>query len=156
MARLIGGVNRRRLERLRLLDDIGQFRLAEISRLTEHHDTVSKHNQRGYVALEIRSLRGHDGLPELIWFEELIELAEQSASAPVFPLLKRADERFITMQAYDNPVFVEDIVRNAAQRLRDDERIRWFRVHAENQESIHNHNAFARIEWLRPVPNGRD
>lgn len=75
------------------------------------------HNQRGYVNIEVRSARTESGNPELIWIEELIESAERSASAPVYPLLKRADERHVTMQAYDNPVFVEDLVRNVAERL---------------------------------------
>ncbi len=109
------------------------------------------HNQRGYVTMEVRSRRRpEDGQPELIWIEELVEVAERSASAPVYPLLKRPDERHVTMQAHDNPVFVEDLVRNVAVRLQDDARVSWFRAHAENQESIHNHNAFARVEWTRP------
>jgi GTP cyclohydrolase I len=87
--------------------------------------------------------------PAFVWIEELIEVAEQSASAPVYSLLKRRDERHVTMQAYDNPVFVEDMVRNAAVRLRADPRVGWFRVHAVNHESIHNHGAFARVEWQR-------
>lgn len=109
------------------------------------------HNQRGYVTIEVRTRLNSTGLPELIWIEELVEIAERSASAPVYPLLKREDERHVTMQAYDNPVFVEDIVRNAALRLRQDDRIASFRVHALNQESIHNHDAFAEIEWVRPL-----
>ncbi len=104
------------------------------------------HNQRGYVTIEIRTVRSDDGRPELVWIEELIDLAEQSASAPVYPLVKRVDERHLTMQAYDNPVFVEDMVRNAAERLERDPRIAWFRVHARNDESIHNHSVFAQIE----------
>jgi GTP cyclohydrolase IB len=108
------------------------------------------HNQRGYVTLEVRSLRADEGPAAFIWIEELIEVAERSASAPVYPLLKRPDERHVTMQAYDNPVFVEDMVRNVARRLQDDQRVRWFKVHALNQESIHNHSAFAQIEWRRP------
>ncbi|MCP4611721.1 MAG: GTP cyclohydrolase I FolE2 [Planctomycetes bacterium] len=104
------------------------------------------HNQRGYITIDIRSSRDKDGKFQLIWIEELIEIAEQSASAPVYPLLKREDERHVTMQAYDNPVFVEDMVRSVAQMLQEDSRIAWFKVHAENHESIHNHNAFAEIE----------
>ena len=104
------------------------------------------HNQRGYLTVEVRTLRSHDGRPELIWIEELIDLAERSASAPVYPLVKRVDERHLTMQAYDNPVFVEDMVRNAAERLEKDPRVAWFRVHARNDESIHNHSVFAQIE----------
>ncbi len=107
------------------------------------------HNQRGHVTVEIKSVRGASGTPELIWIEEVIDWVEQSASAPVYPLLKRPDERHVTMQAYDNPAFVEDIVREVARRLRDDRRVAWFRVHVVNQESIHNHAAFARIEWGR-------
>jgi GTP cyclohydrolase I len=107
------------------------------------------HNQRGYVTMQVRGADGEDGKPALIWIEELIDIAEQSASAPVYALLKRPDERHVTMQAYDNPVFVEDIVRNVATRLQEDQRIAWFKVHVVNQESIHNHQAFARIEWER-------
>ena len=100
------------------------------------------HIQRGYIQIQVRS-------SDIVWIEELIEVAEASASAPVYARLKRADERHLTMQAYDNPVFVEDIVRNVAVRLRADPRVTWFRVRAENQESIHNHNAFAQVTWER-------
>jgi GTP cyclohydrolase I len=103
------------------------------------------HNQRGYITIEVRSTRGSNGAPEIVWIEELIEIAENSASSPVYALIKRPDERFVTMQAYDNPVFVEDMVRHAAEQLQKDTRIVWFRVHAENDESIHNHNAFAEV-----------
>ncbi len=111
------------------------------------------HNQRGHVAIEVRTRASDHGSPTLVWIEELVEVAEQSASAPLYPLLKRPDERHVTMQAYDNPVFVEDLVRNVALRLMDDDRIAWFRVQAVNQESIHNHNAFARLEWTRQREN---
>jgi len=106
------------------------------------------HSQRGYVSVEVRSTDFDDH--DLIWIEEIIEWVEESASAPVYPLLKRPDERHVTMQAYDNPRFVEDVVREVGLRLREDERVAWFRVHAENHESIHNHSAFAEIEWERP------
>lgn len=111
------------------------------------------HNQRGYITIEVR---GHvcPKSPDdagFIWLEELIELAESSASAPVYPLIKRPDERHITMQAYENPVFVEDMVRNVALGLQRDTRVTWFRVHARNEESIHNHSAFASLEWRRPT-----
>jgi GTP cyclohydrolase IB len=101
------------------------------------------HNQRGIVTLQIRPVADPEGVPALIWIEELIEIAEKSASAPVYPLLKREDERFVTMQAYDNPVFVEDVARNVARHLRADGRIAWFEVRVVNHESIHNHSAFA-------------
>lgn len=107
------------------------------------------HNQRGHIEIEVRSSLNSAGEPALVWIEELIEMAERSASAPVYPLLKRADERYVTMQAYDNPVFVEDMVRGVIALLQNDERVAWCRVQAVNQESIHNHNAFACVEWTR-------
>jgi GTP cyclohydrolase I len=107
------------------------------------------HNQRGYITIDVQTIRDPENNFALVWFEELIDIAEQSASAPVYPLLKRADERHVTMQAFDNPVFVEDMVRNVALVLRNDSRIAWFRIDALNQESIHNHSAFASVEWDR-------
>lgn len=107
------------------------------------------HNQRGQVTIEVRSTTAKDNTSHIIWIEELIEIAEDSASAPIYALLKRADERHVTMQAYDHPVFVEDIVRNAATKLQADQRIKWFQVRAVNQESIHNHSAFAELQWSR-------
>lgn len=107
------------------------------------------HNQRGHIKMDVRFTRDNAGSPNMIWIEELVEYAEKSGSAPVYALLKRPDERFVTMQAYDNPVFVEDMVRNVAQLLMEDSRVAWFKVEAHNQESIHNHNAFACIEWRR-------
>jgi GTP cyclohydrolase I len=105
------------------------------------------HSQRSFVSIEIKMSSNE---PEhFIWMEELIEVAESSASAPLYPLLKRPDERHVTMQAYDNPAFVEDITRNVADKLMNDSRVKWFRVFCENEESIHNHNAFAEIEWTR-------
>ncbi len=108
------------------------------------------HNQRGIVDIAIRPAARPDGTRELVWIEDLVEVAERSGSAPVYSLLKRPDERYVTMQAFENPAFVEDVVRNVAAQLRDDPRVAWFRVHVVNQESIHNHSAFARIEWTRP------
>ena len=102
------------------------------------------HNQRGYVTLEVRPKAKYGGW-ELILIEDLIAVAEKSGSAPVYALLKRTDERFVTMQAYENPVFVEDVVRNAAALLRADPRVASFKVKAVNHESIHDHNAFATI-----------
>jgi GTP cyclohydrolase I len=109
------------------------------------------HNQRGTITLAVRTRPDGKGAFELMWIEELVAIAEASASAPVYPLLKRADERHVTMQAYDNPVFVEDMVRNAARQLMDDDRVVWCRVRAENEESIHNHAAVAEVTWSRPV-----
>jgi GTP cyclohydrolase I len=105
------------------------------------------HNQRGTITIDVVPRRAPGGELALVWIEELIEAAEASASSPVYPLLKRADERHVTMAAYDKPAFVEDMVRAVATRLRDDARIERFAVKAVNDESIHNHAAFARIEW---------
>jgi GTP cyclohydrolase I len=105
------------------------------------------HNQRGYVTVEVRAKRAANGLPKMIWIEELVEIAETAGSAPVYPLLKREDERALTMRAYDNPAFVEDVVRAVASKLRADPRIEWLRVKAVTLESIHDHNAFAEIIW---------
>ncbi|MDA8991811.1 GTP cyclohydrolase FolE2 [Akkermansiaceae bacterium] len=101
------------------------------------------HNQRGYVTIEVRPRQLKDGNWDLIWIEDLISIAEKSGSAPLYALLKRSDERHVTMQAYDNPVFVEDVVRNAAALLNKDERVASYSVKAVNHESIHDHNAFA-------------
>lgn len=97
------------------------------------------HNQRGYVTLTVE-------YSKTVWIEELIALVEESASCELYSLLKRTDEKFVTEKAYDNPVFVEDLVRGVAQRCRGDKRITRFRVEAENMESIHNHAAYAMIE----------
>jgi GTP cyclohydrolase I len=97
------------------------------------------HNQRGIVTLAVR-------FTQPIWIEDLIELVEASASCELYSVLKRPDEKFVTEAAYDNPVFVEDVVRNVAIRARQHPDIKWFRVEAENFESIHNHNAFAIVE----------
>ena len=83
---------------------------------------------------------------EPVWLEDLIALVERSASCELYSLLKRPDEKAVTERAYDNPVFVEDLVRNVASRSDDHEEITWYRVEAENFESIHNHQAYAVIE----------
>lgn len=97
------------------------------------------HNQRGIVSVEVR-------YREFIWIEDLIELVERCGSSPVYSLLKREDEKFVTEQAFENPKFVEDMVREVTQRLSALESITWFSVAAENFESIHKHSAFAKIE----------
>lgn len=107
------------------------------------------HNQRGHVDIQVRSVRDSDGAPKLIWIEELVDMAEASASAPLYPLLKRPDERHVTMQAFENPAFVEDITRDMALHLKEDERVAWFHLEVVNFESIHNHNAFAEVAWCR-------
>jgi GTP cyclohydrolase I len=81
-----------------------------------------------------------------LWIEDLIELIEASASCPLYSVLKRPDEKRVTERAYENPKFVEDIVRDLALALQADDRVSWFSVSSENFESIHNHNAYAQIE----------
>lgn len=97
------------------------------------------HNQRGEVSVQIRSKKA-------IWIEDLIALVESSASSELFALLKREDEKAVTERAYENPVFVEDLVRNVAVKLNAHPDVTWYKVEAENYESIHNHNAYACIE----------
>ena len=97
------------------------------------------HNQRSAVRVEIR-YREH------VWLEDLIDWVESCGSAPVYALLKREDEKALTEQAYDNPMFVEDVVRAVTQRLQREPAITWFRVACENFESIHNHSAYAMVE----------
>lgn len=107
------------------------------------------HNQRGVVDMKVWLAPQEDGKLPKLWIEELFEIAESSASAPLYPLLKRSDERFVTMQAYDNPAFVEDIARNVSVRLKADERVASFEVVVTNYESIHAHNAFAVSRFSR-------
>ena len=79
-------------------------------------------------------------------WHELVRYAEDSASSEIWPLLKRTDEKWITERAYENPKFVEDLVRDVALKLNADARIGRYTVDVENFESIHNHSAYARIE----------
>lgn len=97
------------------------------------------HNQRGEVTVALRFRKP-------IWIEEVIAMIESSASSELYSLLKREDEKAVTERAYDNPVFVEDLVRNVALKLNAHPQVTWYKVEAENQESIHNHNAYACIE----------
>jgi len=97
------------------------------------------HNQRSRVTLTVRT-------DQHLWLEELIEVAESEASCEVYGILKRPDEKFVTEKAYDNPKFVEDLVRDVAGRLESDGRILAYTIEAENLESIHNHSAYARID----------
>ena len=96
------------------------------------------HNQRTMVHLKVR-------MNELVWFEEMIQMVEQSSSTPLYTLLKREDEKYVTEQAYANPHFVEDVVRDLAVKLNADERIAWYDISVLSAESIHNHDAFAEI-----------
>lgn len=102
------------------------------------------HNQRCSVTITVGT--SVDGSEEsIIWIEDLVELAERHASAPIYPALKRPDERHVTMLAYDNPAFVEDVARGVACELEIDTRVLKYCVEASSEESIHNHRAYARI-----------
>lgn len=96
------------------------------------------HNQRCRVEARVR-VKG------MMWIEELVEILEGAASHPVYAVLKRPDEKYVTEKAFENPKFVEDIVRDLALALERDKRITWYQINSENFESIHNHNAYAQV-----------
>jgi GTP cyclohydrolase I len=96
------------------------------------------HNQRGEMKVRIKFTRGN-----FVWIEDLVALMEEQASCPVYPLLKREDEKFVTEAAYDNPKFVEDVVRDLVIALRSLPHVEWLKIECENYESIHNHSAYA-------------
>ncbi len=97
------------------------------------------HNQRSHVTVKVRT-RG------FVWIEDIIDLVEKEASCELYGLLKRPDEKYVTERAYENPKFVEDMVRDVAAKLNTDKRIAAYSVESENFESIHNHSAYAMIE----------
>jgi len=100
------------------------------------------HNQRSHVTVNVET-------DDFIWVEEIIDMVEAQASCELYGLLKRPDEKVVTERAYDNPKFVEDMVRDIAHQLNIDERILAYTVESENFESIHNHSAYALIEKTR-------
>jgi len=104
------------------------------------------HNQRGEVLVNTR-------FKKLIWIEDIVHIVEDSASCDIFSVLKREDEKYVTEKAYNNPKFVEDIVRDVGKELMADKNITWFSVSAENFESIHNHSAYAYIEKKNEAAN---
>lgn len=97
------------------------------------------HNQRSEVTVQLR-------FNDFVWIEDIIALVENSASSDLYALLKRPDEKYITERAYDNPRFVEDVVRIIANELMGDDKVAWFSVMSKNYESIHHHNAYAFVE----------
>jgi len=97
------------------------------------------HNQRSHVTVNVR-------VHGFIWIEDVIDLVEKEASCELYGLLKRPDEKYVTERAYENPKFVEDMVRDIAARLNRDDRVTAYAVESENFESIHNHSAYAMIE----------
>ena len=103
------------------------------------------HNQRSHVTLTLRT-------NSFVWIEDIVRIAEDQASCELYGLLKRPDEKFVTERAYDNPKFVEDMVRDVAAVLDADERIDAYVVESENFESIHNHSAYALIERDKGKP----
>lgn len=105
------------------------------------------HNQRSLVTVSVR-------FNDTVWIEDIIDVVESSASSELYSLLKREDEKFVTERAYENPVFVEDLVRNVVMKLKKNKSITWYSVEAENYESIHNHNAYAHIESHNGSTNG--
>ncbi|MDD4663556.1 MAG: GTP cyclohydrolase FolE2 [Caldisericia bacterium] len=100
------------------------------------------HNQRGNAKIKTR-------MNGMVWIEELVQIAENAGSSPLFTLLKREDEKYITEHAYDHPKFVEDVVRDIALPLERDKRITWYQIEVLSQESIHNHNAYASVTKKR-------
>jgi len=107
------------------------------------------HNQRAIIKASIRCLPGR-----YLWIEELVALLQNQGSSCVYPLVKRDDEKHITEEAYDNPKFVEDILRDCIISLRGEKRVTWFHLEVESYESIHNHSAFAHHkEWKTQNPH---
>ncbi|MBQ4132930.1 MAG: GTP cyclohydrolase I FolE2 [Desulfovibrionaceae bacterium] len=98
------------------------------------------HSQRADLRIAVRMCK-------FVWLEEFIEIAESAGSSPVYPLLKREDEKFVTEAAFAKPAFVEDVVRNVGHALLNHPGVSWFRVEVESHESIHAHNAYACIEY---------
>ena len=113
-----------------------QVPVATLCPCSKEISSYGAHNQRGTVSVKLR-FEGH------LWLEEVIEMIEASASCELYPVLKRPDEKFVTEKAYDNPRFVEDVVREVAVAFNRDERILWYEIEVENYESIHAHNAYA-------------
>ncbi|MBF8269999.1 MAG: GTP cyclohydrolase, partial [Gammaproteobacteria bacterium] len=98
------------------------------------------HNQRSHVTVQVQT-------KFFIWIEELIDIVEKIASCELYGLLKRPDEKYVTERAYDNPMFVEDMVRDIALKFNQDERIDSYTIESENFESIHNHSAYAMLSF---------
>ena len=100
------------------------------------------HNQRSHVTITVT-------INDFIWIEEIIDIVEKEASSELYGLLKRPDEKFVTERAYDNPKFVEDMVRDIAVHFNNDDRVTEYVVESENFESIHNHSAYAQIHKVK-------
>jgi GTP cyclohydrolase I len=119
--------------------DVTMFLKVPVATLCPCSKEISKygaHNQRGWVSVRVKT-------NDHVWLEELIEMIENSASCALYPVLKRPDEKFVTEKAYENPRFVEDLVREVAMKFDGEDRIVSYEVEVENEESIHAHNAYA-------------
>ena len=114
-----------------------------VTRLCPCSKSISKygaHNQRSHITIEAKAAKG-----ETIYLEDLIDLAEEKASSELYAILKRDDEKVVTERAYENPAFVEDIVRDIAVELNANKKFNFYCLESENFESIHNHSAYALI-----------
>ncbi len=126
--------------------DEGQFQFtlgveAPVTILCPCSKEISRHgahNQRAIISARVRSRQD-----VLVWIEDLVAMLERQGSAEIYPLLKREDEKFVTEAAYENPKFVEDVLRDVVSVLRADARLEWFQVSCESLESIHNHSVYA-------------
>ncbi len=119
--------------------DVTLFMKVPVATLCPCSKEISKygaHNQRGWVSVRVKT-------NDHVWLEEIIEMIEGSASCALYPVLKRPDEKFVTERAYENPRFVEDMVREVALKFDSDDRITQYSIEVENEESIHAHNAYA-------------
>lgn len=129
--------------RIRILQKV-EVPITTLCPCSKEISSYGAHNQRGYVDVELEHHFTVEQVPHIrICLEEVIEEVEAAASSPLYPILKRVDERFVTMQAYDQPRFVEDMVRNVAVFLEKDKRFDRWQVRVTNHESIHQHNAYA-------------
>lgn len=106
------------------------------------------HNQRSHVTIHVQT-------KYFIWIEELIDIVEDLASCELYGLLKRPDEKYVTERAYDNPKFVEDIVRDIAIKFNQDDRINAYTIESENFESIHNHSAYAMLSFNKEAKQAK-
>jgi GTP cyclohydrolase IB len=133
--RMVGSIDPR--GRVDIMMEV-QVPISSVCPCSKEISDVGAHNQRGEVRMATR-------FQKFIWMEDMIELVESAASCPVYSVLKRVDEKYVTEKGFEHPKFVEDIVRDIAEKLMADDNITWFSVSAENFESIHNHSAYAHI-----------
>jgi GTP cyclohydrolase I len=131
--------DRRDLPRPDRVDHQGRVPVTSLCPCSKEISERGAHNQRSHVTVTV-------SINEHLWIEELVQFVEAEASCELYGLLKRPDEKFVTERAYDNPKFVEDMVRDVAARLNAERRIDTYVVESENFESIHNHSAYALIE----------